>query len=71
MALSVGGIDGVGYATERPDEEAHHHAGRGAHPGVAMTVIAFLPPLPLILALRTVVGSSTAPSRPIYNWLSA
>ncbi|HTM85224.1 MAG TPA: MFS transporter, partial [Mycobacterium sp.] len=37
--------------------------------GVAMTVIAFLPPLPLILALSGVVGLFYGPIAPIYNYV--
>ena len=37
--------------------------------GVAMTVIAFLPPLPLILALSAVVGLVYGPIAPIYNYV--
>ncbi|BBZ32339.1 MFS transporter [Mycolicibacterium confluentis] len=37
--------------------------------GVAMTVIAFLPPLPLILALCAVVGFVYGPIAPIYNYV--
>ena len=37
--------------------------------GVAMTVIAFLPPLPLILALCAVVGLVYGPIAPIYNYV--
>ena len=35
--------------------------------GIAMTAIAFLPPLPLILALCAVVGLVYGPMGPIYN----
>jgi MFS family permease len=37
--------------------------------GVAMTVIAFLPPLPLILVLCAVVGLVYGPIAPIYNYV--
>jgi len=37
--------------------------------GVAMTVIAFLPPLPLILGLCVVVGFVYGPIAPIYNYV--
>lgn len=37
--------------------------------GVAMTVIALLPPLPLILVLCAVVGFVYGPIAPIYNWV--
>ena len=37
--------------------------------GVAMTVIAFLPPLPVILLLCVVVGFVYGPIAPIYNYV--
>ncbi len=37
--------------------------------GVAMTVIAFLPPLPMILVLCAVVGLVYGPIAPIYNYV--
>jgi H+ antiporter protein len=37
--------------------------------GVAMTVIAFLPPLPLILVLCMIVGLVYGPIAPIYNYV--
>ena len=37
--------------------------------GVAMTVIAFLPPLPVILVLCAVVGFVYGPIAPIYNYV--
>ena len=37
--------------------------------GVAMTVIAFLPPLPLILGLCVIVGLVYGPIAPIYNYV--
>ena len=37
--------------------------------GVAMTVIAFLPPLPVILVLCAVVGLVYGPIAPIYNYV--
>lgn len=37
--------------------------------GAAMTVIAFLPPLPLILGLSAVVGLVYGPIAPIYNYV--
>jgi MFS family permease len=56
MALSVGGLVGaLGYAVLTL--------------GVAMTVIAFLPPLPVILALCAVVGFVYGPIAPIYNYV--
>jgi MFS family permease len=37
--------------------------------GVAMTVIAFLPPLPVILVLCAIVGLVYGPIAPIYNFV--
>ena len=37
--------------------------------GIAMTAIAFLPPLPFILALCAVVGLVYGPMGPIYNYV--
>ncbi|KUM06795.1 MFS transporter [Mycolicibacterium neoaurum] len=37
--------------------------------GVAMTIIAFLPPLPLILGLSAIVGFVYGPIQPIYNYV--
>ena len=37
--------------------------------GVAMTVIAFLPPLPVILVLCAIVGLVYGPIAPIYNYV--
>ena len=71
MALSVGGLVGaLGYAV------LSKYSSRRAVMltavltlGVAMTVIAFLPPLPLILALCAVVGLVYGPIAPIYNYV--
>jgi H+ antiporter protein len=71
MALSIGGLLGaLGYAV------LSAHASRRAVMlvavltlGVAMTVIAFLPPLPLILALCALVGLVYGPIAPIYNYV--
>ena len=71
MALSIGGLVGaLGYAVL---------AGRARRRtvmltavlvlGVAMTVIAFLPPLPVILLLSAVVGLVYGPIAPIYNYV--
>ncbi len=71
MALSIGGLVGaLGYALI---------AGRISRRatmltavltlGAAMTVIAFLPPLPLILGLSAVVGLVYGPIQPIYNYV--
>src|SRR5690606_19936759 len=37
--------------------------------GATMTVIAFLPPLPLILAMAAVGGFAYGPIQPIYNYV--
>ena len=37
--------------------------------GVAMTIIAFLPPLPMILVLCAIVGFVYGPIAPIYNYV--
>lgn len=71
MALSIGGLVGaLGYAV------LSKHMNRRTTMltavltlGVAMTVIAFLPPLPLILALSAVVGLVYGPIAPIYNYV--
>ncbi|MGX9787240.1 MFS transporter [Mycobacterium sp. MMS18-G62] len=71
MALSVGGLIGaLGYAV------LSKYMSRRATMltavitlGVAMTVIAFLPPLPLILVLCAVVGFVYGPIAPIYNYV--
>jgi H+ antiporter protein len=71
MALSIGGLVGaLGYAV------LSTYASRRAVMlmavltlGVAMTVIAFLPPLPLILALCALVGLVYGPIAPIYNYV--
>jgi H+ antiporter protein len=71
MALSIGGLVGaLGYAV------LSAYASRRAVMltavltlGVAMTVIAFLPPLPLILVLCAVVGLVYGPIAPIYNYV--
>jgi H+ antiporter protein len=71
MALSVGGVIGaLGYAL------LSKYASRRAVMltavltlGVAMTIIAFLPPLPLILVLCAVVGLVYGPIAPIYNYV--
>jgi MFS family permease len=71
MALSIGGLIGaLGYAV------LSKYMSRRATMltavltlGIAMTVIAFLPPLPLILALCAVVGLVYGPIAPIYNYV--
>jgi H+ antiporter protein len=71
MALSVGGLVGaLGYAV------LSKYARRRTVMltavltlGVAMTIIAFLPPLPLILLLCAIVGFVYGPIAPIYNYV--
>ena len=71
MALSIGGLLGaLGYAV------LSKYVSRRATMltavitlGVAMTVIAFLPPLPLILVLCAIVGFVYGPIAPIYNYV--
>jgi MFS family permease len=71
MALSIGGLIGaLGYAV------LSRHMSRRAVMltalltlGVAMTVIAFLPPLPIILVLSAIVGFVYGPMAPIYNYV--
>lgn len=71
MALSIGGLVGaLGYAVL-----STHMSKRATMLtalltlGSAMTVIAFLPPLPLILALSAIVGLVYGPIQPIYNYV--
>jgi H+ antiporter protein len=71
MALSIGGLVGaLGYAV------LSKYMSRRATMltavltlGVAMTLIAFLPPLPVILVLCAVVGLVYGPIAPIYNYV--
>jgi len=71
MALSIGGLLGaLGYAV------LSKYSSRRAVMltavltlGVAMTVIAFLPPLPVILVLCAIVGLVYGPIAPIYNYV--
>ena len=71
MSLSIGGLVGaLGYAV------LSKYMSRRATMltavltlGVAMTVIAFLPPLPVILLLCAVVGLVYGPIAPIYNYV--
>lgn len=71
MALSIGGLVGaLGYAV------TSQYLSRRATMltavltlGLAMTVIAFLPPLPLILVLSAIVGLVYGPIAPIYNYV--
>jgi H+ antiporter protein len=71
MALSIGGLIGaLGYAV------LSKYAARRTVMliavltlGVAMTIIAFLPPLPVILVVSAIVGLVYGPIAPIYNYV--
>jgi H+ antiporter protein len=71
MALSVGGLVGaLGYAvTSRYVKRRTTMLIAVLTLGVAMTIIAFLPPLPVILGLSAVVGFVYGPMAPIYNYV--
>ena len=71
MALSVGGLIGaLGYAVlSKYSSERAVMLTAVLTLGVATTVIAFLPPLPLILVLCAVVGLVYGPIAPIYNYV--
>ena len=71
MALSIGGLVGaLGYAVlSKYMSRRTTMLTAVLTLGVAMTVIAFLPPLPLILALSAVVGLVYGPIAPIYNYV--
>jgi MFS family permease len=71
MALSVGGLVGaLGYSVmSRYVERRTTMLIAVLTLGVAMTVIAFLPPLPVILGLSAVVGFVYGPIAPIYNYV--
>ena len=71
MALSVGGLIGaLGYAvTSKYVKRRTIMLIAVLTLGVAMTIIAFLPPLPVILALSAVVGFVYGPMAPIYNYV--
>lgn len=71
MALSLGGLIGaLGYALlSRYVKRRTTMLVAVLTLGVAMTVIAFLPPLPLILALCVIVGLVYGPIAPIYNFV--
>ncbi|MEW5808501.1 MAG: MFS transporter [Actinomycetota bacterium] len=71
MALSVGGLVGaLGYAVlSRVTRRRTVMVTAVLTLGVAMTIIAFLPPLPLILVLCAVVGFVYGPIAPIYNFV--
>ena len=71
MALSVGGLVGaLGYAVlSKYSRRRTVMLIAVLTLGVAMTIIAFLPPLPLILVLCAVVGFVYGPIAPIYNYV--
>jgi H+ antiporter protein len=71
MALSVGGLIGaLGYALlSKYSSRRVIMLTAVLTLGVAMTIIAFLPPLPLILVLCAVVGLVYGPIAPIYNYV--
>ncbi|MGV0795193.1 MFS transporter [Mycolicibacterium sp. XJ1819] len=71
MALSIGGLVGaLGYAVvSRYMSRRATMVAAVLTLGAAMTVIAFLPPLPLILALSAVIGLMYGPIQPIYNYV--
>jgi len=71
MALSVGGLIGaLSYAVLSSYMKKRTTMLVAVLTlGVAMTVIAFLPPLPLILGLCVVVGLVYGPIAPIYNYV--
>ncbi len=71
MALSVGGLVGaLSYAVlSRYSRRRTVMLTAVLTLGVAMTIIAFLPPLPLILVLCAVVGFVYGPIASIYNYV--
>ena len=71
MALSVGGLIGaLSYAVlSKYMRKRTTMLVAVLTLGVAMTVIAFLPPLPLILGLCVIVGLVYGPIAPIYNYV--
>ncbi|MHA3020049.1 MFS transporter [Mycobacterium sp. BMJ-28] len=71
MALSVGGLIGaLGYAVlSKYLKRRTTMLIAVLTLGVAMTVVAFLPPLPVILVLCAVVGFVYGPIAPIYNYV--
>ncbi|MGE2736707.1 MFS transporter [Mycolicibacterium vaccae] len=71
MALSLGGLVGaLGYAvTSRFLSRRATMLAAVLTLGATMTVIAFLPPLPLILAMAAVGGFAYGPIQPIYNYV--
>lgn len=71
MALSIGGLVGaLGYAVlSKYSSKRTIMLTAVLTLGVAMTIIAFLPPLPLILVLCATVGLVYGPIAPIYNYV--
>ncbi|MCF6387212.1 MFS transporter [Mycobacterium sp. MBM] len=71
MALSIGGLVGaLSYAVlARYVKRRVTMLIAVITLGVAMTIIAFLPPLPVILSLSAVVGFVYGPIQPIYNYV--
>ncbi|BBX15396.1 MFS transporter [Mycolicibacterium duvalii] len=71
MALSLGGLVGaLGYAvTSRFVNRRATMLAAVLTLGATMTVIAFLPPLPLILAMAAIGGFAYGPIQPIYNYV--
>ncbi|WP_101952671.1 MFS transporter [Mycobacterium sp. 3519A] len=71
MALSIGGLVGaLGYAVlSKYSRRRTVMLTAVLTLGVAMTIIAFLPPLPVILVLCAVVGLVYGPIAPIYNYV--
>src|SRR5262249_32381951 len=71
MALSVGGLVGaLGYAVlSKYTRRRSVMLTALLTLGVAMTIIAFLPPLPVILVLCAIVGLVYGPIAPIYNYV--
>lgn len=71
MALSIGGLIGaLGYAVMSKYMKRRTVMLTAVLTlGMAMTVIAFLPPLPVILLLCAVVGFVYGPIAPIYNYV--
>ena len=71
MALSVGGLVGaLSYAVMSKYSRRRTVMLMAVLTlGVAMTIIAFLPPLPMILVLCAIVGFVYGPIAPIYNYV--
>ena len=71
MALSVGGLVGaLSYAVmSKYSRRRTVMLTAVLTLGVAMTIIAFLPPLPMILVLCAIVGFVYGPIAPIYNYV--